>query len=172
MSQLVETRIEVRMSPPVVVALVPEHLPAPVRAAHDTMRSAIANKYRVETELASAAPADKAEQQKALDAGTATMNATINDFMSVNAASATAMSDQAHACFVAAMDQANAAVRAALDALEDATQAAALHASVTPGRPVLRLDGQAASDAPVRFPLSMARSNLREILSQLPDSLD
>lgn len=160
------------MSPPLAIHLVPEHLPAPVAAALETLQAAVADQAAAQRDLAAAAIADKHQFLEGVATAASVVDATLQHFATVNAGSSTGIRDSALGAFTAAMDRANGAVHAALEALTEAGQAADLVASTHPGRPTLTLDSEAAAQAPIRMSLAIARSGLRDVLEQMPDSID
>lgn len=172
MSQLLELSIPRPMSTPARVSLRAEHLPPPAREALERLQQAVAAKGAADTAFVNATGRDKTTAQQAADAAGEAVNIALSDLGSVTAASTTAIRDSALAAFTVSMATASGSVRTALDALAAATDAAALHATARPGRPVLRLDGRGPTDAAVRAQLGLVRSQLRELLSQLPDDID
>jgi hypothetical protein len=167
-----ELTVHRNMSTPVVVRVVPEHLPDPVRHHLDGLGLAIAHRNGLRQQAASAAGVDKQLLMNQAEAADVAVRQALSDFGDSGAAATTAIRDSALAAFAKAADAASGAVRAALDALAEASDAAALYASARPGKPVLRIDGRSAAEAPVRQQLGMVRSELRELLSRLPDDID
>lgn len=161
-----------KMSTPLTISLVPDHLPTPVREALEHLGQARADVADAEADLANASGADWNTCNNKVTAAHEAAHEALVDFAKLTCASSTAIKDSGLAAFMQAMENANHHVQAALDALSDAAQAAALVHSVTPGQQVLRLDGRAATDAPVRQQLAIVRSNLRDVHSMLPDSVD
>jgi hypothetical protein len=171
-SQLTELSIPRNMSTPARVSLRAEHLPPPAREALAVLQQAIAGKAAAETAFANATSRDKAVAQQAVGTATEAVHAALSGLADVTASSTTAIRDSANAAFITSMAAASGAVRTAVDALAEATDAAALYATAKPGRPVLRLDGRGPTDAPVRARLGLLRSQLRDLLSLLPDDID
>lgn len=172
MATATEIYIARNMSTPLIISLVPEHLPAPVREALEHLGQARADVAAAEADLASASGADWNTCNGKVTAAHEAAHEALVDFAKLTCASSTAIKDSGLAAFMQAMESANQHVQAALDALADAAQAAALVHSATPGQQVLRLDGREATEAPIRQQLAMARSNLRDVHSMLPDSVD
>lgn len=158
-------------NPPLGLELVADHLPEPVRTAFDDLVQAATDKRCVELDLAEAAPADKPELTADLAAAVTTVNEALTAYAEVGAVSTTAVLDSSAAAFVLAVEAADASIRQALDHLAEAGQAAALHIGTKPGRPPLRLDSNAYTEAPVRQQLAMLRSTLRGTLDDLPDAI-
>ena len=172
MSQLTELSIPRNMSVPARVSLRAEHLPTEAREALTRLKTTIAEKATAERAFADATGPGKATAQSAVGTATDAVHAALANLGDVTASSTTAIKDSANAAFVTSMETASGSVRAAVDALADAADAAALYATAKPGRPVLRLDGRGPTDAPVRARLGLLRSQLRELLSLLPDDID
>lgn len=172
MATATEIYIVRKMSTPLIISLVPEHLPAPVRDALEHLATARADVAAAEADLASTSGPDWNACNAKVTAAHEAAHEALVDFAKLTSASSTAIKDSGLAAFTQAMGSANEHVQAALDALADAAQAAALVHSVAPGKQVLRLDGREATEAPVRQQLAMARSSLRDVHSLLPDSVD
>ena len=159
-------------SPVLNINLVPAHLPTEVRQAFEQLAEKRAALTDAEKRMAglkgtawTEADGQRAEAEQA--AGTA-----LEDFVRISAASSTAIRDSANATFTACIERASAHIQGALDELAEAGQAAALYASVTPGKPVLRLDTRGAEDSTARKSIGMARSLLQEMRSWVPDSVE
>lgn len=172
MSQLTELSIARNLSTPARISLRAEHLPADCRTALEELQYALARKAAAEATFASADRPDKAAAQQTVGTATEAVHAALSNLGEVTASSTTAIRDSAVAAFTRAMDTASGAVRTALDSLAEASDAAALYAAARPGKPVLRLDGRGPTEAPIRARLSVVRSDLRDLLSQMPDDLD
>lgn len=160
------------LNPPTQFDLVPQHLPADVRSALTKLAEAVGAKAIVEEKLKTAAPADKPGLQEELTRASVAVDEAAGEYGTVGGASTTAIRDTAASAFVLAVESAAAGIRQAIDSLGEVGQAAALHASVRPGRAPVRLDTPAAADAPVRGQLVMLRSQLREVLAALPEDID
>lgn len=172
MTKPIELSINRPGSTPLGIALVASHLPAPVRTALEDLVARRSELGVAEDNLTSAQGTDWGPaNEQAITARTAAQQA-LADFADVNAASSTAIRDSAAAAFESAMGVANARLNEALDALADADRAAQLWHAVKAGRPVLRYGTQAATDSKVHQRFGLVRSQLREQLSYLPDSLD
>lgn len=172
MPKTIELSIPRAMSTPVRIELVAEHLPAPVRDGLDQLIAARAELAQAEQDLASAQGADWAEASERARTAREVAGQALTDFAGTSAASTTATRDAAAVAFTSAVEAAHGHLRAALDSLAEASQAAALHRSVKPGKPVLRLDTRAAGESKTRQRISEVRSELRDLLSQLPDAVD
>ncbi|MGW3846893.1 hypothetical protein [Streptomyces fagopyri] len=159
-------------STPLTISLVAGHLPAPVREALEDLVARRGELAAAQQELSSTRGTDWAAANDKVIAATTAAETALTDFASITAGSSTAVRDSSAAAFQAAMDTANARLVEALDALADADRAAQLWHSVKPGRPVLRYATQTATDAKVHREFGMVRSELRDLLSQLPDSID
>jgi hypothetical protein len=172
MNKPLELSINRRMSTPLTISLVPEHLPAPVREALQDLAAKRGDLAAAHQKLSSATGADWGPANDKMIAATAAADTALSDFGGISAASSTAIRDSAVCAFEAAMGAANARLVEALDALADADRAAQLWHSTKAGKPVLRYASQTSADSEIHKRLSMSRSELREQLSQLPDSLD
>lgn len=159
-------------STPLSIVLVAEHLPAPVRDGLDQLVAARTELVQAEHDLSSAKGTGWASANERVTTARQVVAQSLGDFAGVNAASTTAIKDAAAVAFESAMASANEHLNAALDALADADRAAQLWYSARPGKPVLRYGSQAALDAKVHQQFGMVRSDLRELLSALPDALD
>lgn len=159
-------------STPLNIVLVAEHLPAPVRDGLDQLVAARAELAQAEHDLSSArGTAWTTANERAATARQVAAQA-LTDFAGVNAASTTGIKDSAAVAFESAMASANEHLNAALDAMQDADRAAQLWHSARPGKPVLRFGSTTALDSKVHQRFGMVRSDLRELLSALPDALD
>lgn len=172
MATATELHIIRKMSTPLIINLVPAHLPEPVRTALEQLAASRAGLADAERNLAGATGEAWVDANEQLAEARAAADKALDNFGKVNGGSSTALKDSALSAFTQAMGAANEHVQAALDALKDADQAAALFHSVTPGKPVLRLETQAALESPVHKLLGVVRSDLRDVHSLLPDSVD
>ncbi|MCW2899686.1 MAG: hypothetical protein JWO67_1951 [Streptosporangiaceae bacterium] len=174
MSAVTTLSIPSPMNPPVQIELVGAHLPAPCRTALDTLTAAVADRARIRQAYDTAQIPDKGRLAAEATAADAVVNDALQVFAHTTASSSTAIIDAAGAAFTAATDRANTAVRDALDALQEAAQAAILARSVVPGRAIISIstDNRAALDLPVRQHIARLRGELRELLAELPDSVD
>lgn len=172
MAKPIELSINRPGSIPLHISLVADHLPAPVRDALVHLVETRTELRQAETELAGAkgtawAPAN----QRAEAARTAAAQA-LQDFAGVNAASTTAIKDASACSFETAVASAGEHLNAALDALADADRAAQLWHTARPGKAAFRYESRTSADSKVHQRLAMVRSDLRETVSQLPDTLD
>lgn len=172
MPKPIELSITRRMSTPLQLCLVAAHLPAPVRQALEDLVTAQTELGSAERELASATGTAWVPANDKLTAATTAAETTLTDFAGINAASSSAIRDSAAAAFDAAMVAATDGLRSVLDALADADRAAQLWHAVKSGKPVLRYQSHAGTDSEVHKRLGVVRSELRDQLSQLPDSID
>ncbi|MCX4858951.1 hypothetical protein OG426_19460 [Streptomyces canus] len=172
MSKPVELNILRPLSTPLRISLVAEHLPLPVRQALMDLIARRGELAEAERELSSAKGTDWAPANERVTEARTAAQAALDSFAGVGAASSSAVRDSASAAFEQAMSAANARLVEALDALADADRAALLWHSVRAGRPVLRFESETALGSRVHKEFGMVRSELREQLSQLPDSLD
>lgn len=172
MSKTIELSIPRRMSTPVRMELVAEHLPAPLQESLADLlakRAELGNAWQA---LSAASGETRTLASKQATEAEGIAKQALIDFVDLNAASSTAIKDSAAAAFAKAMEDAAGHLRAALDCLADASQACALHHSVRSGKPVLRLDSRQANDSETRYQLSMARGDVQDVLSKLPDAVD
>lgn len=172
MAQLAEIHITRKMSTPLVIGLVPDHLPTPVREALEHLSAKRAELSAAERNLAGAKGAAWTEANDRLNTARAAADKALADFGTVNGASYTTITDAALAAFTQAMDTVNEHLVAALEALKDADQAALLFHSAKPGKPVLRIETKTALESTIHKQLGIVRSELRDVQSLLPDSLD
>lgn len=172
MAKATEIYIVRKMSTPLIINLVPAHLPEPVRAALEQLAALRSELADAERDLAGAKGEAWVTANERLTEARSAADKALEDFGKVNGDSSTALKDSAVSAFTRAMGAANEHIQAALDALKDADQAAALFHSVTPGKPVLRLETRPALESPVHKLLGVVRSDLRDVHSLLPDSVD
>ena len=168
----IELSIPRKMSTPLTIALNAEHLPQPVAEALQDLVTARSDLMAAQTALNSATGTDWGPANEKVTAATEAAEKALADFAGISAASSTAIRDSAAVAFAASMEAAHGHLQAALDVLAEASQACALHHSVTPGKPVLRLDTRAAGESKTRQRISMVRSELRDLAAQVPDSVD
>ncbi|MDV9168736.1 hypothetical protein R6V09_01080 [Streptomyces sp. W16] len=160
------------LNPPLRVELNPAHLPADVRHAFETLAQAAADKAGADQALHTAVPADKVRLQGEADTAQTAVDAALAAYGDIGGTSTTAIHDSAASSFHKAVEATAAAIREALDRLAEAGQAAALHASTKSGRAPVRLDTNAASEAPIRGQLAMLRGYLRDTLAGLPQDIN
>lgn len=172
MPKITELSITRRMSTPLQISLVAEHLPAPLRTSLEDLATRQAELAAAEQNLASAKGAAWTEANERVEAARTEAEQALTDYAGQSAASSTAVRDSAAVAFTAAMEAAHGHLQAALDALVEASQACALHHSVHPGKPVLRLDTRAAADSKTRHRIGMVRGELRDLMAQIPDDID
>jgi len=168
----IELSIPRRMSTPLHIELNPDHLPAPLKAGLEDLVTKRAELAAAQQTLASAKGGSWGPASEAVNAAETAAQQALEDFAGLSAASSTALRDSAAVAFAAAMESAHGHLRAALDSLAEASQASALHHSVSPGKPTLRLDTRAAADSKTRQRISMVRSELRDLAAQVPDAID
>ncbi|MEU6373941.1 hypothetical protein [Streptomyces sp. NPDC046909] len=168
----IELSILRKMSTPLTINLEDQHLPAPVRQSLHDLVGKRAGLAEAEQALASAKGAAWAEANER--AGTARTEAeqALVDYAGVSAASSSAIRDSAAAAFEEAVGVAHARLREALDALADADRAALLWHATRPGKPVFRYESTTGLESRVHKQFGVVRSALRDVLPDVPDSLD
>lgn len=172
MAQLTELFIVRPMSTPLQIRLVGEDLPAPVRQALADVVTTQAELKAAQHVMGSVSRAEWGNANERVTAAAEAAGQAVTDFAGVGAASSSAIRDSAAASFATAMDRAAGHLRDALAAMEDANRAALLWHAVKPGKPVLRYETDAGRDTAIHKQLGIVRSDARDLLSQLPDSLD
>ncbi|OPG03069.1 hypothetical protein B1R27_30085 [Streptomyces sp. GKU 895] len=168
----IELSIPRKMSTPLAISLDDQHLPAPVRQSlHDLVgkRAALA---AAEQAMASAKGAAWGEANERAETARAEADQALVDYAGVSAASSSAIRDSAAAVFAEAVGVAHARLREALDALADADRAALLWHATRPGKAVFRYESTAGSESTVHKQFGVVRSELRDVLPDVPDSLD
>ncbi|MER5473733.1 hypothetical protein [Streptomyces sp. NPDC002685] len=151
------------LSTPLRISLAGELLPAPCKSALDHLAEVVAD--RIEAERTQA-PAEE------IAAADTVVGEGVQALAETTSGSTTAILDHTAASYARAIEQAQGLIHGALDQLETAAQALALYRSAAAGKPLFNTENRRAEEDPQRSRISTVRSQLREALADIPDSID